>query len=478
VTRLVVVGGGVAGLAAAWEASSWHSSSGPNVPSSQNEPLEIIVVESAERFGGKLLTTPIELPDGTTLLIDEGADAFLARRPEATSLCAELGLDHELTSPAIGRAKVFVDGELKFLPSRAVLGVPLSTDDPELREIVGDQGVAQLVAATTSPHDPPTGDLAIGPFLREHLGNTVVERIVGPLVGGINAGDVDQLSLESVTPQLAAAAKDGGPLAIGLLSGQIAGDTRPVFQTPLGGTSRITERLVELLTERGVQLRSHTSVASMSATASGVTLELLGDTTELLHADAVVIATPAPVAAKLLNEASPTAAEGLRSIAHASVALLTLVFDHADVPIPLDASGFLVPRNSHTAITAVSWGSSKWAHWNDGRHVVVRASVGHDGDDRGIDLSDEQLLADVLRDLGATMGISNGPVATRITRWPMGFAQYRPQHAALVAKINRGLAAEAPTIRLAGAAYEGVGIPACIGSGRQAAKSLREALQI
>lgn len=473
-TRLVVVGGGVAGLAAAWEAAT-----GPH-------PFdEVVVLEGAERLGGKLRTTDVALPDGTSLRIDEGADAFLARRPEATILCHEVGLADELTSPAVGRAKVLVDGELRFLPTTTVLGVPTDLDDPDLHAVLGDDGLAELRTAVAAADgaSPVTEDTAIGPFLRSRLGPTTVARIVAPLVGGINAGDVDRLSLTSVTPQLAVGAADGGPLGPALAARAVADDPRPVFQAPRSGMSRLPERLAEQLAERGVALRTGATVVRLRSTDAGVEVtyrrtapDTPDPTEEAVVADGVVVATPGTAAAGLLHGVSEAAAAVLVTVEHASVALVTVVVDRDSVTVPLDASGVLVPRGAGTAITAVSWGSVKWAHWDDGRHVVLRASVGHDGDDRGRDLEDDTLVGLVLDDLRTVMGLTAAPLAVRVSRWVDGFAQYRPGHADLVASVRAALLADEPRVQVAGATYDGVGVPASIGTGRRAAAALGAAV--
>ena len=459
-TRLVVIGAGVAGLAAAWEATQRGAFD------------EIVVLEAAPRTGGKLLTTEVALPDGTSLLIDEGADAFLARRPEAVQLCEELGLTNELTSPSVGRAKVFVEGALQFLPARTALGVPLDVHDPEVAAVLGPAGVAELVAADGADHAPLSGDVPIGPYLRARLGPTTVERIVGPLLGGINAGDIDHMSLQAVAPPIAAAAAAGGSLAAAATRNVVPAEG-PVFLTPLGGSQRLVDRLVEAIVELRVDVRTSTPVGALAMDGAQVCVATPDDE---LTADAVVVATPAHVAAGLLVELSPSAADLLGGIDHVSVAFLTLVFNRTDVPGPLDAAGMLVPHSSATTITAASWGSVKWAHWDDGHHVVIRASIGHDGDDRGRTLNDEQITSTVLNDLHSTMGITASPVAVRITRWPDAFPQYRPGHGDLVERVTLQLADDAPQVRLAGMAYDGVGIPASIGTGRRAAAALSEML--
>jgi oxygen-dependent protoporphyrinogen oxidase len=456
--RLVVVGGGVTGLAAAWEASA-------------DPAVQVTVLESDERLGGKVRTSAIELDDGTELVIDEAADAFLARVPDAVALCGELGLTDELTQPAIGRAKVFVDGELRFLPERTVLGVPLDMDALAAAGLLSEAGVA--AAADELDRDDPADDhdVAIGPFLAERYGPELVDRIVGPLIGGINAGDIDELSLRAVTPQLADAAAEGASLSRALQRRQPAvADDRPVFHGLLGGTGRLVDALSEALEDRGVTLRTGTPVAALDRADSSWTVRLEDGST--LAADAVLLATPAPAAGRLVAPHCQDAAAELGSIHHSSVTLVTLVYDAADVTVPLDASGFLVPRSAGLVLTAASFGSSKWAHWDDGRHVVLRVSAGRTGDERQAEMDDDELVAALRADLATTMGLDATPVGVRVSRWPLGFAQYTVGHLERVERIEQALERDCPTLAVTGAAYRGLGLPACIRQGRESAAQL------
>lgn len=460
--HLVVVGAGITGLAAAWEASS-------------DPGLRVTVLESEPRAGGKVRTSAIALDDGTELVIDEGADAFLARVPDAVRLCEELGLSDELTQPALGRAKVLVDGELRFLPTGTVLGVP--TDMAALADagILSEEGLAAAAAELERDDAAPAADVAIGPFLADRYGRELVDRVVGPLVGGINAGDVEELSLSAVTPQLAEAAADGGSLSAALARRQpaTAPDT-PVFHAVMGGSGRLIEELVDQLVERGVELRL--GVAAEGLSREGRTWRLgVSDGAHPIAADLVVLTTPAPVSAALLAPHCPAAAAELGAMTHSAVALVTFVYDADDVPIELDASGFLVPRSAGLLLTAASWGSTKWAHWNDGRHVVLRVSAGRTGDERQSDMDDDELVAGLRADLATTMGITAAPVATRVARWPLGFTQYTVGHEARVERIEAALEADCPGLAVAGAAYRGLGLPACIRQGRQAVARLRPA---
>lgn len=457
--HLVVVGGGITGLAAAWEASS-------------DPQVRVTLLESDERFGGKVRTSTITLDDGTVMTIDEGADAFLARVPDAVRLCHELGLDDELTQPAIGRAKVFAGGALHFLPDETVLGVPTDLEALARSGLLSEAGLAGAAAEWERRGPAPEGDVPIGPFLVERYGAELVERVVGPLIGGINAGDVDELSLEAVTPQLAEAAGDGDSLSAALARRRSDEPvTGPVFHALRDGSGRLIEALVEQLTARGVQLHTSAPVHSLARTDDAWTLQVEGDA-EALRADAVVLTTPAPTTADLLAPWCPAATEELRSMTHSAVALVTIVYRREDVPIDLDASGFLVPRTEGLFMTAVSWGSSKWAHWDDGRHVVLRASAGRTGDERQGAMSDDELVAGLREDLDTTMGISPAPVAVRVARWELGFTQYTVGHLDRVDRIEQALGRDCPHLAVAGAVYRGLGLPACIRQGRDAARRL------
>ncbi len=456
--HVVVVGGGVTGLAAAWEASA-------------DPAVRVTVLEAAERIGGKVRTSTITLDDGTEMVIDEGADAFLARVPDAVELCGELGLTDELTQPAIGRAKVFVDGELRFLPERTVLGVPLDIESLALSGLLSDEGVAAAAGELVREDAPEAHDVAIGPYLAERYGPELVDRVVGPLIGGINAGDIDELSLRAVTPQLADAAAEGASLSRALQRRQPAvTDDRPVFHALLGGTGRLVDGLAGGLVDRGVAIRTSTPVAALRRDGDAWAVQL-GDGS-VLESDGVVLATPAPVAAALLSALSTDAADELGSIHHSSVTLVTLVYDAADVPMPLDASGFLVPRSAGLVLTAASFGSSKWAHWDDGRHVVLRVSAGRTGDERQADMDDDELVSALRADLSTTMGLDATPVGVRVSRWPLGFAQYTVGHLDRVERIEAAVARDCADLVLAGAAYRGLGLPACIRQGRAAARQL------
>jgi oxygen-dependent protoporphyrinogen oxidase len=449
---LAVVGGGISGLAAAWEGRGRGAS--------------VVVLEAGPDVGGKLRTSPL-----AGVAVDEAADAFLARVPEAVALCDELGLASELVSPATGAAYVWWDGALRRLPNEQLLGVPTDLDAVAASGLLSAEAVARARLDLTLPDDRPAGDESVGALIRRRLGDDVLDRLVAPLVGSIYAGDIDRLSLQVSAAQIAAA-RDRDPddpslvRAAAAVRAQAVETGRPVFLAPAGGMGRLPATLRKAL---GDAVRTGAPVAGVAPEPGGGWRLDLGSGGSVM-AGAVVLATPAFVTAPLLAPLAPAAAAWLAGIDHASVALLALAVPRGAVDGPLDGSGFLVPRSGGLTMTACSWLSSKWPHLGaDPGTVLLRASVGRDGDDRAEALDDEALLGAVLADLGTTMGLRGAPAEVRISRWPRSFPQPRPGHLAAAAAADADVAARAPRLAVTGAWAGGVGVPVCIRGGRAAA---------
>ncbi len=454
---VVVIGGGISGLVAAHRLIV--------------AGRDVILIEPGP-LGGKIRTSMFA---GRPL--DEGADAFLVRVPWALELCRELQIDEELTSPATRTAYVWADGALRQLPDGHVLGVPTDLAALGASGLISRGGAARAAEDLTRPADPEDpltsgGDVAIGPYLRRRLGDEVVDRLVDPLVGGINAGDTSTLSLAAVVPQLDAAARSGDPSIIRSCRHQLEAATTPpdapVFAAPFGGMARLVDGLVMAMP--ALDIRQGARVVELDPGSAGrPTVVTMNDGTSV-RTDGVIVATPTFVAADLTRPFAPEAAELLAGIDHASVALVSLAVATADVGRPLDGSGFLVPRDAGLTITACSWATTKWAHLRDRdeRITLLRASVGRAGPDRVLDRDDAELVAAVVEDLGRTMGLAGQPMEARVSRWPCSFPQYAPGHLRRVDEIERLLADATTRVVLTGAGYRGLGVPACI---RQASES-------
>jgi protoporphyrinogen/coproporphyrinogen III oxidase len=461
---VAVVGGGITGLVTA------HTL--------QTQGVDVIVFEAADRLGGKILTTEV-----AGVRVDAGPDAFLVREKHMTDLAAELHLDNALVAPVAGQASLWLDGALRPLPRRQYLGVPLDLDELAEAGLVSATGLArarQDLDGTAQPasddddvdHGPD--DETVGELVRRHLGDEIMDALVAPLIGGINAGDPDQLSLAAGLPQLAAAAGHD-PSLIRSIRRHLADQARPadapVFLTHPDGLGRVIDTLALRL---GPAARTHTPVRSLTR----------ADTGWLVHADghppfdveAVVVATPAFAAADLVRPVSADAATLLDGIRYASVVMVTFAFPARAMPA-FAGSGFLVPREAGLTMTACSWASSKWAHLAGQDLVFLRVSAGHADDESAMELDDEQLVATLLAELASTAGVDADPVETRITRWPSSFPQYRPGHLDRVEAIDETLADEAPGLFVAGAAYRGLGLPACAQQARVAALRVRSHLE-
>ncbi len=448
--RVVVVGGGIAGLAAAHELAGSEAA--------------VTVREADDRLGGKIRTdTFVDAP------LDVGPDAFLSRRPEAVELCRELGLERELVAPAAGAAFVWVGGHLRRLPPATVLGVPTRLGPLAGARVLSPLG---LVRAAVEPLVPGRlrGDEAIGRLVRRRFGKEVHQRLVDPLVGGISAGDTDRLSIEVTAPQLAAAARRHRSLLAAARSVTAEAATPRVspFLTLPGGLTRLVEVLAGHLETAGVDVRTDDPVDSVEP-APGVGYVVRGPSGSSV-ADAVILATPAPVAARLLAPHAPAGAATLAAIDYASVTLVAFAYPPAALGRRLDGSGFVVARGEGRLMTACSWTSSKWAHVAPQGQVVLRVSTGRSGDDRADELSDGALVAALRLELAEALGIVAPPTEVSVTRWPRAFPQFTPGHRQRMATVEAELTRRLPGVTLAGAALAGVGVPTCIATGRTAAR--------
>jgi protoporphyrinogen/coproporphyrinogen III oxidase len=322
----------------------------------------------------------------------------------------------------------------------------------------------------------PTGDITIGSLMRARLGDEAAERLVDPLVGGINAGDTDRLSLAATVPQLDGALRSGQPSLIEACRAQraaVADPSAPVFFAPRAGMSALVTALVDDLRTRDVVFVAD-GVVAIERSPHGWRLGLASGAS--VAADGVMLTAPAGVAAEVLRPLAARAATLLAAIPYASVALVSLAVPRASVERDLDASGFLVPRMEERTITACSWTSAKWPHLARDGTVWLRASVGRDRANVALALPDDALVEAVLADLADTMALRGRPVATRVSRWTESLPQYRPGHLERADAIDADLAISTPGVVVAGAALRGLGIPACIRQGAEAARRVLAAL--
>ncbi len=466
VTHVAVIGGGIAGLAAAWELAR-------GTPA-----CSVTLIEGADRLGGKIVTSPFAGID-----LDGGPDAFLARVPAAVDLAREAGLGDELVAPGTGQAWLWTGGGLRRLPTGLVLGVPVDLRALARSRAVSASAVARAALDLVLPGAPVSADddVAVGALVRRRMGGAVADGLVDPLLGGINGSHADHLSTAVAAPQLLAAARRQASLiralraggTSGTASGAIAAAAGPVFLTVRGGLRRLVDALASGLTAAGATVTVGDPVAALEARAGGWDVRLASG--RVVAADGVVVSCPARAAAALVRPVSPAVAVDLAAIGTASVALVSLAYATEGEP-SWAGSGFLVPRRERHLVTAGSWVGQKWPHLDVPGRLLVRASAGRVDDERVASLDDDELVDRVHRDLAAAMGLRGRPLETRVHRWPDSFPQYEVGHLARVERLERRLAADAPTVVLAGAALRGVGLATCIAGGRSAAARVRSVL--
>ena len=435
-----MVGGGITGLATAYYL--------------QRAGVAATVVEAGDRLGGKIQT--LELGG---VPVEAGPDTFLARVPWAVDLCRELGLGDELVEPATGKAFLWTGGTLKPLPDGHVLGVPTALRPLVRSGVLTPAGVGRACLDLLLPRSNHGPDPSVSDVVRRRMGRQALERLVEPLVGGINAGRADALSLAATARPIAEAAAHSRSLVLGLRRAK-PGPGGPVFLGLAGGLRRLVDRLAEEVAD----VRRGTAVEEIVA-RDGV-YALSGPD---IVADAVVVTVPSFAAAGMLASLSPAAAKLMAEIRHASVVTATLAYAPSAVPRPLEGAGMLVPRVEGRLVTACTWSTTKWPALAAGGMVLLRASAGRDGDDRAMELPDAEVVRRLHDELAPVLGIRGRPEASLVSRWPRGFPQYDVGHHARVDAIEAALGADAPGVLVAGAAYRGLGIAACVEQARRAA---------
>jgi oxygen-dependent protoporphyrinogen oxidase len=455
-SRLVVVGAGITGLSAAFE---WRR---------RRPDDEIVVLEAGDRVGGKLHR--VELAGHW---YDTGAEAVLARVPEAVALVEALGLAEELVEPVTLQASVVLPDGRYPLPAGTVLGVPASADG--LDGLLSPDGVARVRAEAELPPVRFDRDVGVGVLLRERLGDEVVDRLVEPLLGGVYAGRADELSLAATMPALAAHLPGAPSVLAAAAAARTAGergrgdDDGPVFRTVRDGLGSLPAALVRAAR---AEVRLGTPAHGLRRTPDGFELSIgPAAAPELLTADTVLVAAPAAKAARLLGEVAPAAVGPLQGIPYASMAVLAMAFPLQEVAA---GSGLLVPPVAGRLVKGVTVSSSKWAHLA-GEALLVRASVGRFRGEAELQRSDADLCAAVVADVADLLGLSRPePLETRLVRWGGGLPQYLVGHPARVDAI-RAAVGDVPGLAIAGAAFRGVGVPACI---RDASHAVDALLQV
>jgi oxygen-dependent protoporphyrinogen oxidase len=490
--RVVVIGAGISGLAAAWRLSRTPGAA------------EVIVLEGSAQVGGKLRVGEVG-----GLTVDVGAESVLARRPEAVALIGEVGLGSDLVHPVATTASVLARGALHALPTGTVMGVPGSRAAlPGLLGLLTGPEVDRVAAEPSIAAPALLDDVDVASWVAGRMGRAVVDRLVEPLLGGVYAGPAGGLSLQATVPALWQRAHQGGPLLDGEAPTReparepgtepgiepgtepgiepgtepgIEPGTEPaggpVFAGVRGGVGRLPVTLAERLIADGVQVRTGTTVRGLRRTATGWRLETgPASAPEFLEADAVILAVPPAPAARLLATEVPAAATQLAGIETASVAVVAAAIP-ADQLAGLTGSGLLIPPVEGTAIKAATFSSAKWG-WisRAGDPLVVRLSLGRAGEEVTLQRTDDELAALAVADLATVLGRTLRPIDTRVVRWGGGLPQYAVGHLARIERLRAGVAA-AGGLAICGAALDGVGVAACVAAADRAVADLLESLR-
>jgi protoporphyrinogen/coproporphyrinogen III oxidase len=460
---VVIVGGGISGLAAAFFL--------------RDRGVAVTVLEGSPRLGGKLAVSEIG-----GVAVDEGAEALLARRPEGADLIGAVGLAGRLEDPGTTAAGIWSRGRLHPLPRRQFMGVPADLDELQASGILSDAGLARARDDLRLPVTPRDDDVTVAGYVGARFGAELVDRLVDPLLGGVYAGRSDGLSFEATLGGLAAASRQHRSLAEAAASllpasgttGRPPAPARPVFTTLSGGLGTLPPAVAA---RSGAAVRTGAMVRELAraVTADGEGWRLTvgpARAPERLGADAVILAVPARPASRLLDgvPGAAAAASALGEIDYASMAIVTLAYPAGAFPERPEGSGYLVPAVDGRAVKAVTFSTVKWPHLRSGDAglEIVRCSVGRIGEEALLQRDDAELARIAAAELAAATGVCGEPADVRVSRWGGALPQYAVGHTARVERIRASVAAQ-PGLAVCGAVYDGVGIPACIASARLAA---------
>ena len=476
---VAVVGGGVSGLAAAYELTRRSSA--------ENLPVEVVLLEASPRVGGTVSTRG---RDG--FLLEGGPDSFITEKPEALELARELGLEPNLigTNDEHRRAFVVRGGRLRPVPEGFQLLAPSRLWPFVTTDIFSRRAKLRIASELFVPRRAAgvDDDESLADFVRRRFGREALERMAQPMIGGIYTADPEKLSLRATMPRFIEMERAHGSVIRALLkarwraraqggdaggTGGTSGARYGLFLSLDGGLQMLTDRLAGGLPPGTV--RTNARVLSLDFDAASRRWRLPLDTGETIEADAVCLALPAHASAKLLRATDAQLASELDSIPYASTATVNVAYRRADIPHPLDGFGFVVPHAERRNVIACSFSSVKFAGRAPAGHALLRAFVGGALQPEMFELDDAAMVAAVREDFRALLGATAAPLFAEVSRWPRSMAQYAVGHLARMKRVGSRLE-QFPSLRLAGNAYTGAGLPDCIRGGQRAARELLKAV--
>lgn len=467
--KVAIIGGGIAGLTAAFYLQK--------IARENNLPIEVKLIEATHRLGGKMQTVS---RDGFT--IERGPDSFLARKTSIIRLAKEVGMDDQLVHNSTGKSYVLVDEKLYSMPGGSIMGIPTEIGPFITTGLFSLAGKIRAAADFFLPRSESGKDQSLGEFFRRRLGDEVVENLIEPLLSGIYAGDIDHLSLMSTFPQFYQVEQKYRSLIIGMKKSAPPQTKKPaeggkkekkgVFLTFKAGLQSFAEA-IETKLEPDSILKGH-RVKQVTKQDHGY--ELFLNNGETINADFVVVSTPHKVTQAMFSQYAFF--DPFKSVPSTSVANVALAFSEEAIKKDIDGTGFVVSRNSDYTITACTWTHKKWEYSTPKGKVLLRCYVGRAGDETVVDLSDDQIIKIVLTDLKKTMDITMDPEFAVISRWNESMPQYIVGHKQRLQTIKNQMAEELPGVFLAGASYEGIGVPDCVDQGEEAVKQILKQLNM
>lgn len=467
--KVAIIGGGIAGLTTAFYLQK--------IVRENNLPIEIKLIEASHRLGGKMQTV---IKDGYT--IERGPDSFLARKTSITRLAKEVGMEDQLVHNSTGKSYVLVDDKLFSMPGGSIMGIPTEVGPFITTGLFSIPGKIRAAADFILPRSASGKDQSLGEFFRRRLGDEVVENLIEPLLSGIYAGDIDQLSLMSTFPQFYQVEQKYRSLIIGMKksapsqpkkpeeTGKTKAKAKGVFLTFKSGLQSFAEA-IEAKLDPDTILKGH---RVKNITKLDNQYEIFLNNGEALVADCIVATTSHKVTQSMFSQYDLF--DPFKIVPSTSVATVALAFPKEAIKKDIDGTGFVVSRNSDYTITACTWTHKKWEHSTPKGKVLLRCYVGRAGDETVVDLSDDQIVKIVLDDLKKTMDITMEPDFAVISRWNNSMPQYTVGHKQRLQTIKDQMTDELPGVFLAGASFEGIGVPDCIDQGEVAVNNILDYL--
>jgi oxygen-dependent protoporphyrinogen oxidase len=452
--QIVIIGGGITGLTAAYYMQK-------HVRENQL-PYNIKLIEASHRLGGFLQTVK---KDG--YLVEKGPDSFLERKDSAVRLAIEVGMGDQLINNIPGKTFILARDRLHTVPPGAVMGIPTEITPFITTQLFSILGKIRATSDLLLPRSKQENDQSLGAFFRRRLGDEVVENLIEPLLSGVYAGDIDKMSLMSLFPHFYQVEQKYRSLIVGMKK---TAPPRPkeslnkkgAFVAFRTGMQSFADAIVNKLDPKSIKLGYR--VERIRRLNERYDIKLNGG--EVITADSIIMAVPHQTVQSIFPEYSFF--QDFKKVPSTSVATIALGFPKEAVQKDINGTGFLVSRNTDNTITSGTWIHKKWPHSTPEGKVLLRCFVGRTGGEVIVDLSDEQIINIVMNDLSKTIDLSMNPEISVVTRWPKAIPQYIVGHQERMKKVTKGLAEELPGIYIAGASYNGVGLPDCITQGEEA----------